>query len=272
MLHKPNALIGSVLLFLVGTLAFVALFYTPYDPLAFHYDHRLVGPSVKFWFGTDEFGRDILSRMLAALAVSLYVSLLTVLVAMSAGTLVGAASGYIGGWFDRMVMTVMDAFMALPGVLLALGIMAAIGSDKYSVVLALAIAYTPNVVRVVRGTVFSIREKEFIEASRALGNSELYSILRHVLPNCVSPLTVIGTSLFGAALLAESALSFLGVGVPPPSPTLGGMLASGREFISSAPWLTIFPGLGISLTLLGVNMFGDALRDKFDPRMNNVMN
>ena len=136
--------------------------------------------------------------------------------------------------------------------------------------MALGLAYLPGVVRVIRGTVLSIREKEYVEASFMTGNSELYTVLRHIIPNCVTPLTVISTAMLGSALLSESALSFLGLGVPPPAPTWGGMLADGRQFMDVAPWLSIFPGIAISFALLGINLFGDALRDRFDPRMNQL--
>jgi peptide/nickel transport system permease protein len=160
-----------------------------------------------------------------------------------------------------------DALLAFPGILLALGLLAVFGANKYGIIVALGIAYAPSVARVVRGSVLSLREKEFIDASRVIGNSEVYTMLRHVLPNCIAPLTVLATSMFGWVLLAESALSFLGLGVPPPAPTWGNMLSSARPFLSQAAWLGIYPGLCISLTLLGINLLGDAIRDKLDPRM-----
>tara|TARA_B100001939_G_scaffold338664_1_gene344520 strand:+ start:7434 stop:8264 length:831 start_codon:yes stop_codon:yes gene_type:complete len=268
--RRPNAYIGAGLLCVVLGIAVLGVFYTPYDPLAMDFRARLSSGGEGHMLGTDQFGRDVLSRIMAAAGVSVSVSLLTVVFALFFGTLIGAVTGYLGGWFDRIVMTFMDAFMAFPGILLALAIMAIMGPNKYGVVLALGLAYTPNVVRVVRGTVFSLREKEYVEASIALGNSELYTILRHIVPNCISPLTVLGSSIFGGALLSESALSFLGLGVPPPDPSWGGMLADGRQYLATAPWLVYYPGMAISLTLLGINLFGDALRDKFDPRMNQL--
>jgi len=209
----------------------------------------------------------VLSRLLSAASVSMTVSLSTVALAMAIGITVGAVSGYFGGWLDRLVMTVVDAFMALPGLLLALALMAAVGQGKWGVILALGLAYAPSVTRVVRGIALSLREKEYVEASRAMGNGELYTIARHVIPNCVGPLTVLATAFFALTILAESALSFLGLGVPPPYPSWGGMLADARSYFAFAPWLAIFPGLAISITLLGINLLGDALRDRFDPRM-----
>jgi len=257
---RPNGIIGVTLLTFIVLVAIIGAIYTPFDPLVLSYEDRLSPPSYKHWLGTDQFGRD----------TSLIVSALTVVFALLAGALIGAISGYIGGWLDRVTMTVVDALMAFPGILLALGIMAVIGPKRYGVVVALGIAYTPNVVRIVRGIVLSVREKEFVEASIAMGNSQLYTVIMHVSPACISALTVIGTAIFGGALLSESALSFLGLGVPPPEPSWGGLLSDATLYMDTAPWLSIFPGVAISITLLGINMFGDALRDYFDPRMSQL--
>jgi peptide/nickel transport system permease protein len=267
MFRRANARIGAMLLGIALLAALIGWFATPYDPIALDFGARLSPPSGDHWLGTDQFGRDVFSRLLSAASVSLTVSFLTVALALVIGVAVGAVSGYFGGWVDRSVMTVIDAFMSLPGLLLALGLMAAIGQSKWGVILALGLAYAPSVTRVVRGIALSLREKEFVEASKAMGNGDLFTILRHVIPNTVGPLTVLATSFFALAILAESALSFLGLGVPPPYPSWGGMLADARSYFAFAPWLAVFPGLAISLTLLGVNLFGDALRDRFDPRM-----
>jgi peptide/nickel transport system permease protein len=204
---------------------------------------------------------------MAGAEASVTVAVLTVLFAVIAGALLGTVTGFLRGWTDRIIMAVNDALLAFPGILLALGLMVVVGASKYGIILALGLAYTPSVVRVVRGTVLSIREREYVEASRMIGNGELYTMLRHVLPNCVAPVAVLATSMFGWVLLAESALSFLGLGVPPPAPTWGNMLASSRPYMESAVWLGIAPGLCIALTLLGVNLLGDSLRDRLDPRM-----
>lgn len=262
-----NALIGGGLLVVLIALALMGLVWSPFDPLTIDLMSRFQAPSAAHWLGTDEFGRDVFSRLLIGARTSLWVSLLTVSVAVLAGTLIGMLAGYLRGWTDRVLMMFNDALLAFPGILMALGIMAIIGASKYGIVLALGIAYTPSVVRVVRGTVLSLRELEYIEASRVIGNSELYTMLRHIAPNCLAPLCVLATSMFGWALLSESALSFLGLGVPPPAATWGNMLASSRPYIASAPWLGVFPGLFICLTLLSINLFGDALRDRLDPRM-----
>lgn len=267
MFRRANASIGALLIGLALVAALIGQIGTPYDPIALDFNARLVPPSWEHWLGTDQFGRDVLSRLLSAASISVTVSVLTVALAMAIGVSVGAVSGYFGGWLDRVVMTIVDAFMALPGLLLALALMAAIGQSQWGVILALGLAYSPSVTRVVRGIALSLREKEYVEASRAMGNSDLFTILRHIIPNCVGPLTVLATAFFALAILAESALSFLGLGVPPPYPSWGGMLADARSYFTFAPWLAIFPGLAISIAVLGVNLFGDALRDRFDPRM-----
>lgn len=262
-----NALIGGGLLLSLVALALLGLVWTPYDPLKLDLSFRLQAPSALHWLGTDEFGRDILSRLIIGASTSLWISLLSVVVALACGTMIGMLAGYLRGWTDRILMMFNDALLAFPGILLALGIMAVLGASQYSIVLALGMAYTPSVVRVVRGSVLSLREREFIEASRVIGNSELYTMFRHIVPNCLAPVCVLATSMFGWALLSESALSFLGLGVPPPAATWGSMLAASRPYIASAAWLGVFPGVLISMALLGINLFGDALRDRLDPRM-----
>jgi peptide/nickel transport system permease protein len=263
----PNALIGGVIIGVVLLTALIGLFWTPYDPMKLDFLQRLQPSSWQHPLGTDEFGRDVLSRVIMAAGTSVWISITTVTFAVVLGTTIGVTTGFVRGWFDRIAMSFNDALLAFPGILLALGLLAVFGANKYGIVVALGIAYAPSVARVVRGTVLSLREKEFIDASRVLGNSEIFTMVRHILPNCVAPLTVLATSMFGWVLLAESALSFLGLGVPPPAPTWGNMLSSARPFLSQSASLGIYPGLCISLTLLGINLLGDAIRDKLDPRM-----
>ena len=264
---RANAAIGGLLVGAILVMAAIAAVWTPYNPLGVNLRAKLRPPSELYWLGTDEFGRDVLSRIMAGAWASVLIAVVTVLCAIVVGTLLGLVAGYLRGWFDRVLMAVNDALLAFPGILLALGIMVVVGANKWGIVLALGLAYAPSVVRVVRGTVLSLREREFIEASRMIGNGELTTMLRHVLPNCVAPVAVLATSMFGWVLLSESALSFLGLGVPPPAPTWGNMLASGRPYMESATWLGIAPGLCIALTLLGINLLGDSLRDRLDPRM-----
>jgi len=264
---RPNAILGIILMLCFVGAAALGAFFTPYDPLAMDIPDRLAPPSAANWLGTDQFGRDVLSRMLIGARESLTISSLSSAGAMVLGIGIGATASYFGGWADRITGACLDALMAFPGLLLAMAIIAVAGPGKSGVIMALALAYTPAVVRVIRSSILSIKQREYIEASRSLGNPEWKTILFHVIPNCVGPLTVIGTSLFAVALLSESALSFLGLGVPPPYPTWGGMLADSKQFVASASWLVIFPGLAISMAVLAANLLGDALRDYFDPRM-----
>lgn len=263
---RPNLVIGGTLLGFVLAVAATSAVWTPYNPIGVNLRRRLQGPSEAHWLGTDQFGRDLLSRVMAAAEVSITVAFATVLVALLLGTAIGLAAGFFRGWTDRLLMAVNDALLAFPGILLALGLLAVIGPSQWGIVLALGLAYAPTVARIVRGSVLSLREREFVEASRALGNSEAYTLLRHVAPNTVSPLTVLATSMFGWVILAESALSFLGLGIPPPAPSWGNLLSAARPFLESAPHLAIAPGVMIALCLLGTNLLGDALRDLLDPR------
>lgn len=266
----PNALIGTSLLFLVLAVSLCGLVLSPYNPIEADFLLRFQKPSLSHWFGTDEYGRDTFTRVAYGTFISLRVSLLVVVFSLSLGAFLGALTGYFGGWIDRIIMIVIDAFMAFPGLLLVLGIMSALGPNEAGVIIALGIAYTPIIVRIVRGTVLSIREKEFVEASRLIGNSELKTIFRHILPNCITPIVVVGTSIFTASILSETALSFLGLGVPPPAPSWGGMLADSRNYLGLNVWMGIFPGVAITVTLLAINLIGDALRDLWDPRMRNL--
>ncbi|MGF6158278.1 peptide/nickel transport system permease protein [Ensifer sp. KUDG1] len=265
-----NGVIGGGLIGLLVITALIGLFWTPYDPMALGFTARLAAPGAAHWLGTDEFGRDVASRLMVGARASVWIGFLTVTFAVVFGTFIGIVSGYARGWIDGVIMAINNALLAFPGILLALGLLAVFGANQYGIIFALGIAYTPSMARVVRGAVLSLREREFIEASRVMGNGEIYTMLRHILPNCLAPITVLATSMFGWAILSESALSFLGLGVPPPAPTWGNMLAAGRPFIEQAVWLGFFPGLCIALTLLGINLLGDALRDKLDPRMRGL--
>ncbi len=267
---SPGALLGAILVALVLAAALTGAVWTPYDPLQIDFAARFAPPGARHLLGADAFGRDVLSRLMAGASTSVMISLLTVTLATGLGSGLGLLTGYVRGWTDRTIMAFINALLAFPGILLALGLLAVIGANKYGIVAALSIAYTPVVTRMVRGVVLSLREREFVEASRIMGNSPIHTMLVHVLPNCVAPITVLATSMFGWVILAESALSFLGLGVPPPAPTWGNMLAAARPYLGQAAWLGIFPGLCISLTLLGINLLGDAVRDRLDPRMRGL--
>jgi peptide/nickel transport system permease protein len=263
---RPNIILGFGLTGLLLAVILIGFVWLPYDPLAIDIDHPLSPPSAAHWLGTDEFGRDVASRAMLGARISAAIAGETVAVAITLGSLLGLIAGFLRGWAERIIMTLSDAVLAFPGILLALALIAVLGPARHSIVVALAIAYLPATIRVVRAAVLSIREREFIEASKAAGDGTLYTMLRHVLPNALPPIIVLATSLFGWVVLSESALSFLGVGVPPPDPTWGNMLSSARPYMRTASWLSIAPGLCIVATLLGINMLGDALRDRLDPR------
>lgn len=269
-IHDTNRYLGGVLIGCFLIAALVGLFWTPYDPLAISLGDKLLPPGGQHWLGTDEYGRDVLSRLLLGARSSVSISLLTVTFAVFFGLILGTLSGYARGWIDRVIMLLTDTLLAFPSILLALALLSILGANMFGVILALGLAYLPTVIRVVRGAVMSLREREFIEASRLMGHPAFYIMRCHIVPNCLAPIIVIATSMFGSVLLTESALSFLGLGVPPPAPTWGNMLASARPYMDQAAWLGVFPGLCISLTLLGINLFGDYVRDRFDPRMRGL--
>lgn len=262
-----NGLFGVLVIGFVLLVAILGPLFAPYDPLKLDLVARLKGPSAAHLLGADEFGRDILSRLMYGARTSIWIAFATVAFAIVFGTIFGILAGFLRGWTDRLLMMVNDALLAFPGLLLALGFMAVFGASRNGIIVALGIAYMPVAVRVVRGAVLSIREREYVEASRVMGNSSLVTMLRHVLPNCLAPIMVLATTMFGWVVLSESALSFLGLGVPPPEPSWGNMLSTGRPYINQAPHIIILPGLCISVTLLGVNLLGDAVRDWLDPKM-----
>jgi peptide/nickel transport system permease protein len=254
----------------VTLLAFLALFgglIAPYDPNALDLGARLTGPSAAHWLGADEFGRDTLSRLLVGAQASAWIAFTTLAFALTLGLVIGVVAGFFGGVVDRLLMMVNDALLAFPGLLLALGIMAIFGASSSGIIIALGIAYMPAVVRVVRGSVLSIRQLEYVDASRVMGNPDWTTMFRHVLPNSIPPITVLASMMFGGIILSEAALSFLGLGVPPPNPSWGNMLASARPYIVQAPLLILLPGICITITLLGINLMGDAIRDLVDPKM-----
>jgi peptide/nickel transport system permease protein len=230
---------------------------------------RLAPPGATHWFGTDDLGRDLFSRVVYGARLSLLVGAAVVAFALAVGTSCGLLAGYFRA-LDNVIMRVMDGLMAFPAIILAIALMASLGPSVLNVVIAIGIVYSPRVARLVRGSVLVIRETSYVEAARALGAPDLVLIIRHILPNCLSPLIVQGSFVFAAAVLTEAALSFLGVGVPPYVPSWGNILSEGRLYLQQAPWLVLYPGAAIMVTILGLNLFGDGLRDFLDPRLRGV--
>lgn len=247
-----------------------AWWIAPHDPFRNNFRTRFRAPDETFWLGTDRFGRDILSRTLHGAKVSLRIGLgVAVLTALVGGT-IGALAGFVRG-LDGPLMRFMDALMAFPAVLLAIALAAALGPSEVNAILALSIAYAPRTARVMRAGVLVVREFPFVEGARAIGASPARVLVRHILPNAMAPLVVQQTYVFALAILAEAVLSFLGVGPPPPTPTLGGIIADGRDYIQEAPWISLVPGVAIAMTVLGLNLMGDGLRDALDPRLRTAI-
>lgn len=266
LLTRPTAAIGLLVILLVVLAAAFAPFLTPYDPAKLSVMNRLTAPGMEFLLGTDELGRDIFTRVLYAGRTSLAVAFSVVVVA----SIIGIALGLVAGYFrkaDAPVSRVIDAMMAFPDILLAIALVAALGASAFNVVLALGIVYAPRTARVVRASTLVIRELPYVEAARALGVPTHIILIRHVLRNVTSPLLVQGTFIFAQAILAEAGLSFLGVGISPDIPTWGTMISAGRQYMNSAGWLLLYPGLAIVVTVLALQLLGDGLRDLLDPRL-----
>ncbi len=275
--QKPLGAFGALVLLIMFVLAILAGVVSQYDPTEFttYIDESGVKknatfqpPSGTFWLGTDEFGRDIFSRIAHGSRISLRVGFISVLLGTVGGALFGMASGYIGGRFDMVSQRVMDALMALPGLILALMVIAALGRGEFPVIIAIALNIGPNANRLLRAQCLTIKERPYVDAARALGASNLRIMMRHIVPNSLAPFLIIATAGLGAAILIEASLSFLGFGVPPPAPSWGGMLTgNAQQFAIVAPWLAIAPGVAISLAVFAFNVLGDALRDVWDPRL-----
>jgi ABC-type dipeptide/oligopeptide/nickel transport system permease subunit len=274
--RRPSALAGGIMLVLIlSTSMFFPLFYAV-DPLAQDLNARFTPPawqeggSMKYPLGADNLGRDVLARMLYGSRVSLMVGFAAVLVAEFAGIILGLISGYYGGRLDNVIMRIADIFMAYPFMLLTISIIAVLGNSIFNLILVLGLSDWVTYARTIRGSVLSLKKKEYVEASRAIGTPHRIIITRHILPNVISPLLVLGTLRVANIIIWESGLSFLGMGVPPPMPTWGRMLAEGRVYITDAWWLVTLPGLAIMVTILSINLLGDGLRDALDPRLRNV--
>lgn len=262
-----SAVIGFSLVALYLIVAIFATALAPYSPIEQRAPDRLLEPGAKYLLGTDEFGRDILSRLMHGATNSLRIALLAVGLSTTLGTAIGMLSGYAGGIADNLIMRVMDLFFAFPAILLALSIVAALGPGSNNTVLAIAVVYTPIFARVARGPVLAIKEMEFVSAARAVGSRHVRILMRHILPNMVAPIIVQVSLALSWAMLTEAALSFLGLGTQPPQPSWGSMLSESRRMMEIAPWMAVSPGLAIMLGVLGFNLLGDGLRDALDPRL-----
>jgi peptide/nickel transport system permease protein len=268
--RRKLVLAGAAILLIVTLLALFAPWITPYGPMAMKISDRMQSPRLAHWFGTDELGRDVFSRVVFGARYSLMIGAAVVLISVTGGVLLGLTAGFFRR-LDGPIMRVVDAMMSFPDILLAIALVAVLGASMTNVILALAIVYTPRVARVVRASTLVVRELLFIEAARALGISTWRILFIHILNNIASPILVQATFIFAYAVLAEAGLSFLGVGVPPELPTWGTMIASGQQFAHQAIWLVVFPGVAIVLSALSLQMVGDGFRDLLDPKLRKAI-
>lgn len=261
------AMVGLIIIFVLVFCAIFADFLAPYDYAAQELSNALQGPSAAHPFGTDEFGRDILSRIIYGSRISLQIGFIAVGISLIFGGAIGAIAGYYGGRLDNILMRLMDIIMSIPQILLAIAIVAALGNGITNLMIATGISYIPTYARIVRASILSIRDQQYIEAAKAVGTSDLDIIVRHILPNCMAPIIVQATLGVAFAILTAAGLSFIGLGIEAPTPEWGSMLSSGRTYIRDYWHMTMFPGLAIALTIFALNVLGDGLRDALDPKL-----
>ena len=266
LLARRTAVFGAAVLVAVALLALLAPWVAPYDPLATSWSAVRKAPSAAHWFGTDEVGRDLLSRTIWGARASLSAGVIAVSIAVALGVPIGMLAGYVGGWVDAVIGRITDAMLAVPFLILAIALAAFLGPSLGNAMIAIGITATPIFVRLSRGQVLAARAEDWVEAARAVGNPPARILLRHILPNILPPVMVQATLAIAAAIIAEASLSFLGLGQQPPAPSWGSMLNTAQRFLTQAPWMAIFPGLAIFLTVLAFNLFGDGLRDALDPK------
>jgi len=267
LLVHPSGMTGAVLAAVVVFAGMLAPVLTRYDPNIIDMDHALQAPSFSHPFGTDAFGRDVVTRVMYGARFSLQVGVVSRLIALVIGTALGLLAGYYGGKTDRWIMRLADVTLAYPGLLLLIAVMAAVGPSKLALFIAIGVVGWAGVARLVRAQVLTVKEREFILAIRSIGASDPIVIVRHILPNVLTPIIVIFSMGLGASIMAESSLSFLGLGAQPPTASWGSMIASGIDYLRVAPWLSLAPGIVVTLTVLGFNLLGDALRDLSDPKL-----
>jgi peptide/nickel transport system permease protein len=256
--------LGVVMFFVL--LALFAPWIAPYDPLATSWSAVRAGPSAAHWFGADELGRDVLSRIVWGTRASILAGVVSVSISLALGVPIGMAAGYLGRWADALISRITDAMLACPFLILAIALAAFLGPSLTNAMIAIGISATPIFIRLTRAQVLSAKSEDYVEAARALGNPHLRIALRHILPNIVAPLIVQATLAIAAAVIAEASLSFLGLGQQPPAPSWGSMLNTARNYVDQAPWMAIWPGVSIFLLVLSFNLLGDGLRDALDPR------
>jgi peptide/nickel transport system permease protein len=266
LLLDPTSALGTAIVLFVVFLAVFGPMLAPYSPIKPDFNSMLAEPSRAHFFGTDIIGDDIFSRVLAGARLSIGTAASLLAIAVAIGLFLGAVAGYAGGWIDEIVMRLTDMFLAFPALILALAVAATLGPGLISAMIALSMAFWPWYARLLRGQVLSLKKRDYVEAARVIGGSNLTIMRRHILPNAISPIIVELSLDMGFAVLATSALSFIGVGAQPPSPEWGAMIVAGRDYIRTAWWLAAFPGLALTLTVLGFNLLGDGLRDALDPR------
>ncbi len=260
---------GFIILLIFIILAIAAPLIAPYDPFEMNTDEMLQGPSINHWFGTDQFGRDILSRIIHGTRISFKVGIISVGISLVVGVAMGIVAGFYGKWVDIIVSRIIDIMFSFPDIFLALVIMALLGTSLTNVMIAIGIVYTPIFARIARGATLTVKENAYIEAARSIGVGDIMIILRHILPNILAPIIVQTTLSFGFAIRSEAALSFLGLGVEPDVPSWGIMLNEGKDWMEMAWWVAVFPGLAATLAILSFNVLGDGLRDALDPQLRN---
>jgi peptide/nickel transport system permease protein/oligopeptide transport system permease protein len=264
--RNPVALVGAVIVLLFILIAFFAPWLTSADPFQTSFSAIRKAPSAQHWLGTDELGRDLFSRMVFGARASLMAGLMSVLIALIAGVPLGLMAGYFGGWTDSFISRGTEAALAIPFLILAIALAAFLGPSLINAMIAIGVSAAPRFIRITRGQVLAVKNEDYVQSARALGASNLRIIISHVLPNIMPPLIVQATITIATAIIAEASLSFLGLGLQPPNPSWGSMLNTAKNFMTQAPWMSIFPGSAIFLVVLGFNLLGDGLRDALDPR------
>ena len=266
LVRRRGAMLGLLVVLLFIVMASCASWIAPYDPVATSWSAVRKGPSAAYWFGTDELGRDVLSRVIWGARASLLAGLVSVSISMLLGVPIGLLGGYVGGWTDGVISRLTDAMLAIPFLILAIALAAFLGPSLTNAMIAIGVSATPVFIRLTRAQVLAVKVEDYVEAARAVGNPHWRIALRHVLPNILPPLIVQSTLAIAAAIIAEASLSFLGLGQQPPAPNWGSMLNTAKNYVDNAPWMALWPGLSIFLLVLSFNLLGDGLRDALDPR------